>query len=56
MTNDIETCPPIILNIWDQEAGIINTKDYLGRAVIPMESAMFNLTMKMGDNLKSKIF
>lgn len=35
-----ETAPPIVLNIWDRDSGIIdNEDDFVGRAVIPISEA-----------------
>ena len=42
--SDIENAPPIVLNIWDMDAGLIDSKDYLGRSVIYLNEASSNLT------------
>lgn len=34
---DLDNAPPIVFNIWDKDAGIIDTKDYLGRSVIYLD-------------------
>jgi len=31
-----ENAPPIVLNIWDSDMGVIDSDDYLGRCVIPV--------------------
>ena len=40
---DIDNAPPIVFNIWDKDAGIIDTEDYLGRSVIYLNEASSNL-------------
>ena len=43
---DLDTAPPIILNIWDKDEDLLDsTDDYLGRAVIYLKDASSNLTM-----------
>lgn len=34
-----ETAPPIVLNIWDKDIGIIDSEDFMGRAVISIKDA-----------------
>jgi hypothetical protein len=35
-----ETAPPIVLNIWDKDFGIVGSEDdFMGRAVIPIEDS-----------------
>ena len=41
--SSIEDAPPIVLNIWDMDAGLIDSKDYLGRSVIYLNEASSNL-------------
>ena len=40
---DIENAPPIVLNIWDRDEGIVDSDDYLGRSVIYLNEASSNL-------------
>lgn len=41
---DLDQAPPIVLNIWDRDAGVTDfTDDYLGRAVIYLDKAATNL-------------
>lgn len=40
---DIESAPPIVLNIWDHDDGVLDGDDYLGRAVIHLTEASSNL-------------
>jgi hypothetical protein len=36
----MNTCPPVVLNIWDADDGILDSDpDYLGRAVIYLKDA-----------------
>lgn len=36
-----ETAPPIVLNIWDKDDGILDSEDdFMGRAVIPISEAV----------------
>lgn len=47
--SDLETAPPIILNIWDYDSGIMDsTDDFLGRSVIYLDQASTNL--EFGDD------
>jgi hypothetical protein len=41
---DLDTAPPIVFNIWDQDEGIVESDDYLGRAVIKLKDASSNLS------------
>lgn len=41
---DIETAPPIVMNIWDRDSGLIKESyDFLGRCTIPLDKAASNL-------------
>ena len=41
---DIESAPPIVFNIWDRDADLLDsTDDYLGRSVIYLDEASSNL-------------
>lgn len=40
---DLENAPPIVFNVWDSDPGIIDSKDYLGRAVIYLNQCSSNL-------------
>ena len=43
---DIDNAPPIVLNIWDNDADLLDsTDDYLGRAVIYLKDASSNLSI-----------
>jgi hypothetical protein len=33
-TEDLSSYPPIIFDVWDEDAGKLQTDDYLGRAII----------------------
>jgi hypothetical protein len=36
-----ESAPPIVLNIWDKDIGIIDSDDdFMGRAIIPINEAV----------------
>ena len=37
--NSIEEMPPIVLNVWDKDYGIVDTNDFIGRAVIRLNDA-----------------
>ena len=46
---DIESAPPIILNVWDHDSALFDsTDDFLGRAVIYLQDASTNL--EFGDD------
>jgi hypothetical protein len=34
--------PPIILNIYDKDEGVLDDDDFLGRAIIPLEDAAYS--------------
>ena len=34
--------PPIVLNIWDKDEGILATDDFIGRAVVFLKDASFS--------------
>jgi len=34
--------PPIILNIWDKDEGVLDSDDFIGRAVIFLKDASYN--------------
>jgi hypothetical protein len=39
--DDLSSYPPLIFDVWDEDAGRLNTDDYLGRAIIyPSDSAV----------------
>jgi hypothetical protein len=41
---DIETAPPIVMNIWDRDSGIMRESyDFLGRCTVPLDKAASNL-------------
>ena len=43
---DLDTAPPVVLNIWDKDEDLLDsTDDYLGRAVVYLKDASSNLTM-----------
>lgn len=47
--DSLENSPPIVFNLWDLDAGVINNSaDYLGRAVIYLSEASTNL--EFGDD------
>ena len=50
MTYDMENlqnCPPIILNVWDTDsAGYQSEDNYIGRAVIYLDQASTNLSLE----------
>lgn len=37
-----EDAPPIVLNIWDKDEGIMESDDFLGRAVIFLKDAAYS--------------
>lgn len=41
---NIESSPPIVLNIWDKDESVLDGDDYLGRCVIKLNEAASNLT------------
>ena len=46
---DLETAPPIVFNIWDHDADLLDSSDdFLGRAVIYLKDASTNL--EFGDD------
>ena len=46
---DLDTAPPVVLNIWDKDEDLLDsTDDYLGRAVVYLKDASSNLTMNEG--------
>ena len=48
---DMETAPPIIFNIWDHDADLLDSSDdFLGRAVIYLKDASTNLTNMMNED------
>jgi hypothetical protein len=34
--------PPIVLNIWDKDEGIMDGDDFIGRAIIPLNEASYS--------------
>lgn len=41
---NVESSPPIVLSIWDKDTGVLESDDYLGRAVIRLDEAATNLS------------
>jgi hypothetical protein len=50
-----EDAPPIILNIWDKDGGVMETDDFLGRAVIFLKDASYSQDEKIPEPKWHKI-
>lgn len=44
---DIDTSPPIVFNIWDRDANMLDSDDYLGRAVVYLKDSASNLNVSL---------